>query len=582
MQIFSQFVTKVQAVFLALALLSSGIAPARVCAEEAQAPQAPAAEASRLQEILIKAETITLKTDKPADYKVFKMAAPPRLVIELTGTENAWKKKSATLSNNAYYKRVRAGQFQNEPVKIVRVVVDLKSDVDYEDRAEGSSIVVAARKAEAEEAAAPTSMPMTAAPTPSEWTKPEASKNTMQTASETPRTEASEPAAPAKKSSPESTQATSSDPSSLFGRQLVTLDFYDIDIKDLFKILGEKSGVNVVYGNDISGTVSIQLRDVPFKDAVDTILALKNLKMVVLGKNILQVMSAPEFDDYRTRAITATKVFPINYAQASNVSTQLTTIMATLGGKGKTMVDDRTNSLIVTDTPDGIDVVAKLIADLDKPTPQVMIEAKIVQVALNKSLDLGITWGAAYSDQSGGQMFSIGAAQASKSASDATAATPGSGSVGLMTRTALNPAGGTDLEATGAGFNPATGLGLSFGFVKDAVRLNAALSALQQKSKAKVLSNPKVATLNNQAAVIKSQTSEPYITQQVSFSQGQSVQPAVTAPQKRQSEHDGRCSEDHMVPGAGLGPTGQPEHQLTQLVFVGQQQGEGDPGRAHV
>ena len=82
-----------------------------------------------------------------------------------------------------------------------------------------------------------------------------------------------------------------------------------------------------------------------------------------------------------------------------------------------------------------------------------------------------------------------------------------------MTQSPAGP-GGAGLENTGAGFSPGTGLGLSFGFVKDVVRLNAALSALQQKNKSKVLSNPKIATLNNQAATIQSTVSEPYITTQ--------------------------------------------------------------------
>lgn len=548
MQISSRRTQAGRTALLVLALCSALLAPSRVSSEEtaaapsetaAPAPAADeAADYARLKHIFIRSGTITVQADKPVSYNVFKIASPPRLVIELSDTKNAWKPRSVTLRSNAYFKRIRAGQFQNQPKKIARVVVDLKTPVEYEARADGNNVVLTARKAgaaaEPQETAAP-SEPMPMAPTPAQWAQPEPAKAAPETAapqaSETVQAPAQPAAAPApeaeqaetpKKPASRSSQMTSAEPSSLFGRQLVTLDFYDIDIKDLFKILGEKSGVNVVYGNDVSGTVSIQLRDVPFKDAVDTILALKNLKMVVLGKNILQVMSAAEFDNYRTRAITATRVFSINYAKASDVNTQLTAIMQTLGGKGKTLVDERTNSLIVTDTPDGIDMVAKLIQELDKPTPQVMIEAKIVQVALSKSLDLGITWGSAYTDQSGNQMITIGAAKAASALSDATLASPGSGGLGLMTRTPLDPQGAT-LDQTGAGFNPATGLGLSFGFVKDAVRLNAALSALEQKGKSKVLSNPKVATLNNQPAVIKSETSEPYITQQVSFSQGQSV-----------------------------------------------------------
>lgn len=494
-----------------------------------------------LNEIRIQGDSISIKTDKAVSYNAFKLASPPRIVVELSNTENAWKMKSVNLKNNKLFSKVRSGQFQNEPTKIARVVIDLKTDVQYQAKADGNQIVLTASPAsasngaeetESEESAVPTVE--AAAPTPAEKMQaaPAVTEEPVEEIPSAPqKVAASYTPAPSQRQEIASKYISeSTDASSLFGRQPVTLDFYDIDVKELFKILGEKAGVNVVFGNNVAGTVSIQLRDVAFKDAVDTVLALKNLRTVIMGSNIIQVMSAEEFDTYKTRAISSTKVFPINYAKASDVNTQLGSILNTLGAKGKTMVDDRTNSIIVTDTPDGIEICTKLIKDLDKPTPQVMIEAKIVEVALGKNLDLGITWGTAYTDRSGNQMFTIGGSKNSAAVIENTdpALTAGPGfngpvNQGLMSRTPLNPSGTSDLEAAGSGFAAAQGLGLTFGFVKDVVRLNAQLSALQQKNKSRLLSNPKIATLNNQAATIKSQTSEPYITQDVSFSQGQSV-----------------------------------------------------------
>lgn len=508
--------------------------------------QEASADFAVLKEIMIKGNVISVKTDKPVSYNVFKVGSPSRLVLELTQTENDWKQKDVTLKNNAFFSRVRAAQFQNDPVKIARVVIDVKSGVEYQTSANGNTILLTAQKSGQPASRAqsegnssaqtskkpetgqedPDPSPAAAAPTPAELAKTDPQTTPAAAQNPTPTETQSQPVGkkPAKESLKDSTE-----PTSLFGRQLVTLDFYDIDIKDLFKILSEKSGVNIVYGSNVSGTVSIQLRDVPFKDAVDTILALKGLKMVVLGKNILQLMTPQEFDAYKISAISTTKVFPINYAKATEVETQLKAILATLGGKGKTLVDDRTNAIIVTDTPEGIQTIARLIDDLDKPTPQVMIEAKIVQITLGKSLDLGITWGAAYTDQSGNQMITIGASKDVTGTQNAAGGTvPGSGgsvqagnsigdrASGLQGRSALNPSGGSGLELGGAGFNAAQGLGLSFGFVKDVVRLNAALSALQQKNKSKVLSNPKIATINNQAAVIKTEVNEPYITTDIS------------------------------------------------------------------
>lgn len=462
-----------------------------------------------LDQITVQGNTVSLKTSKPSAFNVTRLGSPERLVIDLADTRNNWKKRSVTLKNSSVFSRIRSSQFKTQPMT-ARVVIELKGPVEFESGSEGTVIKLSASKTETSKQDAPATEAMAAAPTPSEIVEAAAPSSMEKTAS------AEQTAEPVKKESTLTTAekaaltALPSDPGSLFGRQSVTLDFYDIGIRELFKLLGEKSGVNIVYGSEVTGTVSIQLRDVAFKDAVDTVLALTDLRMIAMGKNIVQVMTPAEFDKYRTSAISTTRLFPINYAAASNVSGQLTLILATLGGKGKTLVDERTNSIIVTDTPEGIEKTAKLIADLDKPAPQVMIEAKIVQVSLGKSVDLGITWGVAYTDQSGNQMVSIGAAGSQAAPNPA----PGSGAVGLQTRTALNPSGGSGLELGGAGFSPGQGLGLTFGFVKDVVRLNAALSALQQKNKSKLLSNPKIATLNNQTATIQSQVSEPYLTTQ--------------------------------------------------------------------
>jgi len=503
-----------------------------------------------LEEVFVNGNTISVRTDKSVPYNIFKIGSPPRLVLDLTNTENEWKKKTVKLKDNPIFNRVRSGQFQNKPVKIARVVIELKSAVDFQSTAEDGIITLTIVKKgeevkalpdkEKKSVKTPKGESMAMAPTPAEVVKtdPKTSPLLVQAIPQGERDEFDEDEEEApmiiakkirKKIAPPLRPGTS-DPSSLFGRQRVTLDFYDIKIVELFKILSQKSGVNIVYSDGMEGTISIQLNEVPFKDAIETILSLKNLRMVMMGRNIVQVMTPKEHDNYKTNAISITKVFPINYAKAEDVNTQLTSILTTLGGKGKTLVDSRTNSIIVTDTPKGIDTIAKLVEDLDKPTPQVMIEAKIIEVSLGRNLDLGINWGAAYSDRSGSQMVTIGASEEKDSADPIL---PGSGALGLQTRSALNPSGTSGLEEGGSGFTGGGGLGLTFGFVKDVVRLNAAISALAQKRKLRTLSNPKIATLNNQSAVISSKTREPYITTETTLI-GQGG--ATTAQKVNQSE----------------------------------------------
>ena len=502
-----------------LAFLLVGSPPGGALQLFAQDAEESTAAPASLDKVNILGNSVSLKTTQPAVFSILRLSSPERLVIDLENTRNNWAKRSVTLKNNPVFFRVRSSQFSTQPLT-TRVVIELKEFLEYESSSEGNVIklsVLTSNNTDMETMAAqPTPSELVeAAPNSTEEMAPPIETAPAVQTSATPAPQSAPAPQPVKKKSPlfETEKTVSktlpSNPSSLFGQQWVTLDFYDISVRELFNLMGEKSGVNIVYSSEVKGDVSIQLHEVAFSDAVDTILALTGLKMIAMGKNIVQVMTPTEFDTYRTSAISTTRVFPINYATASNVNTQLSAILATLGGKGKTLIDDRTNSIIVTDTPEGIEKTAQLIMDLDKPAPQVMIEAKIVQISLGKNLDLGITWGSAYTDQSGNQMVTLGAA-----ATQSNTTTPGSGAVGLQTKTPLNPIGTSSLELGGSGFDPSKGLGLTFGFVKDAVRLNAALSALQQKNKSKLLSNPKIATLNNQTATIQSQVSEPYLTTQ--------------------------------------------------------------------
>ena len=293
-------------------------------------------------------------------------------------------------------------------------------------------------------------------------------------------------------------------------KTLVSFDFQDADIRDVLRVLSSQSGINIIYGSDVSGLVTITLKNVPFDQAFSTILTLNNLVSQDLGSNIIRVMTPQTLAQERTQAVTFTKIFPLNYAKAEDVKTQLDAIRAAEGRRGIISVDSRTNTLIITDTQEGLDSAARIIQEVDKKPYQVLIEAKIVEVNLDKKLDLGINWSYARAIVSGSETQYVGKTQATVG-----------GTSGLYYGM---PSGASSVEETGptgggAGVNfpasPVSGQlsGISFGLISDNVRLNAMLSMLASKGLTKLLSNPKVTTLNNQEARILVGERVPYVQQ---------------------------------------------------------------------
>lgn len=500
------------------------------------------------------AGSVVFKLSGPGKFNAFKITNPQRLVIDFTGIEHNLKTKETVVADHAIVSRIRSGQFQNEPIKIARAVLDIKKDTGYELKAQGNDVVLTFKPVAPDDKvsspAAPAAVPVAvstvaamgssepktveviavpieeeaavskaAAPEavkPKEAVKPAAEP--VPVAKEEPKKvapapvakeetkKAAPPAVPkpsVKKEEPKSTKT-------VLPQTLVTFDFNDADIRDVLRVFSAQSGINIIYGPDVSGTVTITLRSVPFDQAFSTVLTLKNLVSQEVGTNILRVMTPQALALERTQAVTFTKLFPLNYAKSEDVKVQLDAIRSAEGRRGIISVDTRTNTLIITDTPEGLDNAARLIVDLDKKPYQVLIEAKLVEVNLTKDLDMGINWSYARSNVSGNDLQYVGKTQATVAGNDALYYGMPSGASSVKE---TGPTGG------GAGVNfpamPVQGqlAGISFGLISDSVRLNAMLSAISSKGLAKLLSNPRVTTLNNQEAKILVIQKVPYIQQ---------------------------------------------------------------------
>ncbi len=164
----------------------------------------------------------------------------------------------------------------------------------------------------------------------------------------------------------------------------VTVDFKDADIQNVLRILSLKSGVNIVAGNDVSGTVTLRLVDVPWEKALDVVLKTYGYAYDRDG-NIIRVTT---IENLRKEEL-ATEVYILNYTQANEIDKALKDV---LSERGRVRADQRSNTVIVTDMPTTLQRISKVVERLDRQTPQVVIEAKVIETTLGDSERLGIKW----------------------------------------------------------------------------------------------------------------------------------------------------------------------------------------------
>lgn len=272
----------------------------------------------------------------------------------------------------------------------------------------------------------------------------------------------------------------------------VTLEFSDADVRKIFQLIAEVSNLNFLISDDVTGTISIKLVNVPWDHALDVILEAKQLAMKRDG-NIVQIMQktkmiSQEQEDKNARDALElslpqrTHIFELNYAKIDDLATQFTAMKSKRGIISK---DVRTNRIIVKDIESNLDDMKMLLKSLDLPERQVMIEARIVEASSTFTRDLGVKWNVGYRDGS--------ATFANINSVDS--------SFGGVVSSVL-PTATTGGMATG----------FSFGKLASNMQLDMRLSAAASVGQVKVISTPKVLTLNNKKAKISQGQSVPYQT----------------------------------------------------------------------
>jgi type IV pilus assembly protein PilQ len=280
-----------------------------------------------------------------------------------------------------------------------------------------------------------------------------------------------------------------------------SLEFRDAEIKDVLRAVGQAANLNIIISDTVSGQVTMSLKNVDLWQALESILKTKGLTYV-RDDNMIRVVSVSEARDSDME----TKVFPLGNASSQDI---LPIVEKVKSEKAKISLDSRLNALVVRDLSLNIDQMARLLKSLDLKIPQVLIEAKIVEVSSNYARELGVQWGGNYTGTSGngttmitGGTTGVGGTTGSTTGSSATVGSstlfPTTGDVGLSGNAfAVNlPA------AVGSGSGGA--LGISFGKLGGMLSLDLQLSAMQTTGNGRILSSPRVMTVNNKEAKISS------------------------------------------------------------------------------
>jgi type IV pilus assembly protein PilQ len=294
-------------------------------------------------------------------------------------------------------------------------------------------------------------------------------------------------------------------------KRTISLKMTNIEVSVVLRALARAADQNIIVSEQVSGKININITQAPWDQVFIGILRTHGLSYAWEGQ-IIRIMTSDDMEEDLKRQLRQremkltqpplTRIVPVKFSSADKLRENLEKFLTVDKNDkpiGSILVDDHTNSLIIQAIRTDMASIISVIEQLDKPTPQVLIEAFIVEANKDVARELGIQWGGLVRSGKGkGVGFGTG--------SD-------SGALGGTVDTAVNPNSGTvvDLPARAlSGFNPFT-LGLVYQNIGD-VLLSAQLSALQDKGKLNILSSPSITTLDNQTAYIESGQDIPFQT----------------------------------------------------------------------
>ena len=447
-------------------------------------------------------DRVVVTADRAVDYQVMR-PDPGTLLLVVPG---------ATLAPEAATRVAPEGKgpislvsaFQQPDVAKpeVRVVVERAAGLEPKVSREGNDVVLTFERGQATAASLPVNAGSDAPATKSAPARKAAAKAV---ASASAPANAAEPSAAALEGVDPIDQLDEGgllDGKEYVGRR-ISLDFKDVDIRDVLRLIADVSDLNIIAGDEVTGNVTIRLVDVPWDQALDVILLTKGLGFVRVG-NVLriapaEVLKAEEEARLQERRAKekledlVVKLQPVNYAKVSEVAKLVKRLLT---ARGTVDTDERTNTIIIKDIPGVIDEATALVKAIDSQTPQVMIEARIVEASLDFSKEIGTEWGFGTQPDEDERDFTIGGMKPI-TAQDSNFPYNDANNVVVTNPITLNPAGLMNLGAF---------------LLDDRVNVDVRIAAAELNGEGKVISSPRVVTLDNREALIEQGVSIPFQT----------------------------------------------------------------------
>ena len=513
------------------------------------APVVSSAPAANLLEVVPVGSShgavIELRGDGALSGTAFTLPNPDRLVVDLNGVIKRFDRSIYAVGSGPV-RRVRVAQNRTEPEPVTRVVIDLDGEAryDYSETPDGAIIRVTAADAPFTQAAPPVitenvvvpepeyvvasndvepsvadeppvktptgtaavsstlfDLPATAEdtevdswsePTPveSDWAEAEEVVERSPFVAEPSQMIEHAPAAqvldaPTARADTYATTEVETDEQQFTGEP-ISLSLKDADVRDVLKTFSALTQLNIIVDPGVGGSVTVELRDVPWDQALDLILRINNLDYV-LENNVLRVATNAKLAAEKSAKVQLEKqreeakplktvLKPLSYAKASYVAGLLAGDNYLLSPRGSVTTDERTNTLIIRDVVDRVEGALRLIESLDQPTPQVVIEGRIVETTRDFSRELGVSWG--FSGMMDAQHGN---------------------DTGLDFPNSVSVAGDVELARGNQGF-----LSFSFGDILNTFNLDFLLSAAETDGLLRIVSTPRVTTQNLQQASIRS------------------------------------------------------------------------------
>ena len=256
----------------------------------------------------------------------------------------------------------------------------------------------------------------------------------------------------------------------------ISIDFRNTPIEDVIRGLAEQANVDIIISPDVTGSVTATLTDVPLEEALNNLLAAHEYGYV-LTKNMIRIAPMAQITERAERLVN--RIYRINYADVTGVEEALKKFISQ---RGSLSSNKGTSNIIVTDTETKIKAIDTFITEIDRITPQILVEVRVYDITSREKLDLGIEWDA-------GRRTTY------------TSGEPTSGKLSPFMVGAFE--GGVDKAEDVAAF-------LRWGILGDGLDIDMQLSAEHEKADAKLLANPRIMVLDNEEALFDIVTEEPY------------------------------------------------------------------------